>query len=916
MPRISLFLILGMFWLTQSANGAPPATPPISPEAREFFEKRIRPTLIEKCFSCHSDKKQMGGLRLDSRTALLKGGDSGPAFLPGQPDKSLLVQVVRRSGDVKMPPKDKDALDAGTVEALSDWVKVGAPWPLEGGDKSILSSVTEFRKKHWSLQPVQAVPLPTVKSAGWVRNPIDRFIQTKLEEKDLSPSPEADRRTLIRRLSLDLIGLPPTPEEVDAFVADPSPLAVENLVDRLLASPLYGERWGRHWLDIARYADTKGYVFQEERRYPYAYTYRDYVVESFNKDRPYDQFILEQLAADLLPLGADRRPLAAMGFLTLGRRFLNNIHDIIDDRLDVTMRGLQGLTVACARCHDHKYDPIPARDYYSLYGVFASSTEPRDLPLIENPSDTPQRLAFEKELGVREAAVKALLEQHRVELHAKFRTQIPAALVAVRREERRFGELNRALLARWRTYLEKKQKDPIWTAWHAFATLPASEFAAKAPALSASVASGKLTGAAIHPLIAQAFKDKAPTTLADVAARYGEVFKQIDTKWQGEKVKTPAGLPSADEETLRRVLYGPDSPVDVPLAEIDKLLDRDQRNKLAPLRAKVEQWKATGPGAPPRAMTLTEGAPFNPRVFVRGNPGNPGVVVPRQYVELVAGEGRKPFAKASGRLELAQTIASKDNPLTARVMVNRVWQWHFGQGLVRTPSDFGSRGELPSHPELLDWLANTFMENDWSVKKLHRLIVLSATYRQQTADNLKARGVDPENTLLWRMNRRRLEFEPLRDSLLAVAGRLEMQQGGAAVDITKSPYPARRSIYGFIDRQNLPGVFRTFDLASPDSSTAARHATTVPQQALFLMNSPFVLELARAFAARPDVVDLKTDEAKLDRMYKLAFGRHPDAEEMAVGLEFVRGVTAKGGPTGWEQYAQVLLLANEFAFVD
>jgi mono/diheme cytochrome c family protein len=731
------------------------------PQAVEFFEKNVRPLLAQKCWACHGQKKQQGGLRLDSRVALLKGSDSGPVVIAGQPDKSLLIRAVRREGDTPMPPKG--ALTAGEIDSLAAWVRLGLPWP-DPGTAATTSTVEDARRRHWAFRPVRKPALPAVRDAAWVRTPIDAFVRAGLEAKGLAPAPPADRVTLIRRLSFDLIGLPPTPEEVDAFLADPSSRAYEKLVDRLLASPHYGERWGRHWLDVARYADTKGYVFTEERRYPYAYTYRDWVIRAFNEDLPYDRFLVQQLAADLLPLGDDKRPLAAMGFLTLGRRFLNNQPDIIDDRIDVIMRGLQGLTVACARCHDHKFDPIPQRDYYSLYGVFASSVEPKELPPLPAPM-TPERATFEAELKKRTDAVEQFRAAHKAELAAG---------------------------------------------------------------------------------------------------------------------------------------------------------NRKFRDELKKLEKKAEEWRATAPGSPPRAMVLQDlPSPMTPHVFLRGNPNNPGPAVPRQFLEVLAGPSRQPFAQGSGRLELARAIASKDNPLTARVLVNRLWQHHFGQGLVRTPGNFGLRGEPPTHPQLLDWLAATFVEEGWSIKKLHRLILLSNTYRQASVADSRTVEADPENRLWGRMNRRRLEFEPLRDALLAAAGRLDPTAGGKAVELTTAPYATRRSVYGFIDRQNLPGLFRTFDFASPDASTPERHATTVPQQALFLMNSPFVVEQARHFAARPDVKDQPGDEARIRRMHRIAYGREAEPEEVALGLRFVAAAKAETGRLGpWEQYAQVLLLANEFAMVD
>jgi cytochrome c553 len=895
-------VVAALVWSGLAAPAASARQSKPSPAAIEHFEKNVRPLLLDKCVSCHGPKTKRGGLRLDSREAILKGGDSGPALLPGQPEKSLILKAVRRQGDVKMPPKE--TLPAAAVESIRQWINLGAPWPA--GAKIVKAGESE--KRHWSFQPVRRPAVPAVKTPTAARTPIDRFLLAKLQEKELTLSPEADRRTLIRRLTLDLTGLPPTPEEVDSFLADSRPDAYERLVDRLLASPAYGERWGRHWLDVARYADTRGYVFTEERRFPYSYTYRDYVIRSFNEDLPYDRFLVQQLAADQLLLGADRRSLAAMGFLTLGRRFLNNIHDIIDDRIDVVSRGLMGLTVSCARCHDHKFDPIPTRDYYSLYGVFASSVEPAELPLIISPDQVGGLTAFNKELQKRQAAVDEFLRKSHEEMLPLFRARASAYLLAAAEPVRRgggqsSGDFSRALLMRWRAYLAgaKKKHHPVLAPWLAFAALPKEEFAEKSAALAKSIAANADPNKPIPPLVAKAFEGAPPASLAEVAQRYENLFKEPD-------------------KAIRAVLEGPNAPTNVPLAEIERFLDRAQRNKLTPLRKRVEQWKATAPNAPPRAMVLNDApSPTNPRVLVRGNPNNPGVEVPRQFLEVLAGEKRQPFRKGSGRLELARAIADKDNPLTARVMVNRLWQHHFGEGLVRTPGDFGLRGEAPTHPELLDWLATEFVESGWSVKKLHRLILLSSAYRQKSDDVEKAAAVDPENRLLWRMNRRRLEFEPLRDSLLAVSGHLNRTMFGQPVDVTAPPFSPRRSIYGFIDRQNLPGLFRTFDLASPDTTTPKRHSTTVPQQALFLMNSPFVIEQARAFAARADVAEMKNDRDRIDRMHRIAYGRPAEGEEIELGLKFVRAATAEGSAaplSPWGQYAQVLLLANELAFVD
>jgi hypothetical protein len=554
------------------------------------------------------------------------------------------------------------------------------------------------------------------------------------------------------------------------------------LIDRLLASPHYGERQARHWLDLARYADTKGYVFTEDRNYPFAYTYRDWVVRAFNEDVPYDRFVTLQLAADRVN-PADKRDLAAMGFLTLGRRFLNNTPDIIDDRIDVTCRTFLGLTVGCARCHDHKYDPIPAADYYSLYGVFASSVEPKDLPLIGEVDRTPEVIAFETELKKREDEYNAF--------KAKLRT---AKLSAI----------------------------------------------------------GGVTG-----------------------------------------------------------------PASAALRDNERIFNRAERNQLQEQRKKIDAFQANSPVAPPRAMVLNDAPqPTEPYVFLRGNPGNHGPNVPRRFLSALSGPERKPFTDGSGRLELAKAIADPKNPLTARVLVNRVWAAHFGQGLVRTPSDFGTRSDPPTHPELLDWLAAEFVRGGSSVKKLHRLVMLSRTYRQSSEVPAEMAKQDPENRLLTHQNRRRLDFEAMRDGMLLVAGRFDPIVGGKPVDLFKEPFPRRRSVYGFIDRQNLPGTLRVFDFAGPDQHSPQRFTTTVPQQALFLLNSPFVIEQARALAARPEVAFRTQPEDKVRELYRAAYGRAPDADEATAALDFIRGVTTSSGLNCWEQMAQVLLLGNEFAFVD
>jgi mono/diheme cytochrome c family protein len=756
----------------------------LDPAVAEFFETQVRPVLANSCYGCHGPDKQMAALRLDSKAALLKGSDNGPVVVPGDPDKSVLIQAVRHSGAIKMPA-GKGKLPPGEIEALETWVKMGVPWP--GGEVSAAAlaaaksgeyTITPEQRSFWSFQPVRSYAPPKVKTKGWASSPIDLFVLAKLEARGLSPSKPADRRTLIRRATYDLHGLAPTPTEVDAFVKDTAPDAWAKVVDRLLASPRYGEKWGRHWLDIARYADTKGYVFVEDRRYEHAYNYRDWVIRAFNEDLPYDQFIVQQLAADRLLLQdamGDPRPLAAMGFLRVGRRFLNQQPDIIDDRIDTTMRGFQGLSTACARCHDHKFDPIPAKDYYSLYGVFANSVEPDPVPISPREISAPWQAHDQK---VRDAK-----NQHD-------------------------GTI-RAQVKRLREMLARNESLP----------------------------------------------DEVKSTLGGL--------REND-------------LPNGDQ-----------------MGKLEPSFEASARESLKSSSQNLEDLRKSYPRAPERAMTMADAPKLSTQhIFKRGNPGNRGEEAPRRFHAILSSGERPVWDKSSGRLELAQAIASKENPLTARVMVNRLWQHHFGAGIVRTPSDFGTRGDKPTHPELLDYLARQFMDGGWSLKKMHRSMMLSSTYKQSSGHNPKYFPRDPENLLLWRMNRRRLEFEDLRDSLLAAAGKLDATVGGPSVDLWQAPYSPRRAVYGTIERQNLPGIFRTFDFANPDSSSAQRFRTTVPQQALFLMNAQFVVEQAKHVASLPEVLGKADDAAQVRTLYYRLFGRTPSAQELALAQKYLQLASA------------------------
>jgi hypothetical protein len=909
-----LALVLGV--LVKTATAAD------DPAGLEFFESKIRPILVDSCYPCHSRQsaKVKGGLLLDTRQSLLKGGDTGPVIEPGDPEQSLLIKAVRYTNDnLRMPPKNKK-LAAAQIANLEAWVKMGAPDPR--APQTGVAKVETIRDKarsHWAFQPIREPKVPAVNNKRFVRTPVDNFILARLEAAKLSPSPMADKRTLIRRATFDLIGLPPTPGEVEAFEADKSPEAFAKVVDRLLASPRYGERWGRHWLDVARYADTKGYVFEEDRHYPYAYTYRDYVIRAFNEDLPYDQFIKQQIAADLLPDTGDRRSLAALGYLTLGRRFVNNIHDIIDDRIDVVCRGMMGLTVACARCHDHKFDPIPSRDYYSLYGVFASSMEPDQEPLLGIEAPQKAREEYLAEHKKRVVERDEFRQESERAMSAQLRSQSGDYLLAAYEAQRPAGKpdadavahahkLDPDMLRRWMSGLDRwrKTQQAIFAPWFAFAALAGNDFTNRARALAARFSANQDAALPVNPLVAKAFAGEPPTSMKDVAERYGKVFTEIEKSWQEDLTAAnwPAVtvLPEAPQEAVRQILYAADAPASLPRAEFDRLYDVPTGQKLRRLQRQIEELDASSPGAPPRAMALVDRPdPHDTHIFIRGNSDNQGPEAPREFLEVLSGPDRKPFQKGSGRLELAQAVASRNNPLTARVLVNRVWLHHFGSALVATPSDFGLRSEPPTHPELLDYLAARFMDGGWSIKDLHRLIMLSGAYQQGSENNDACAKVDPNNLLLWRMKRQRLDFEAMRDTLLAVSGKLDLTPGGHAVDIT-APDSTRRTVYGFVDRQNLPDLFRAFDFASPDTSSPRRFYTTVPQQALFFMNSPFVVQQAKSLVDRPDFNSAFTDQLRLGLLYQLAFQRDPSREEIEWAGQFVHtpaAAFAVAGATNW-----------------
>jgi len=850
--------------------------------ALDQFEKVIRPTLAAQCYACHSAATPVpqGGLLLDSAAGI------GKVVKAGDPDGSLLMRAIRYQDEqLRMPPGQ--ALPAETVAQFEAWIRAGAPLPAERPAEA------KAKPELWSLKRPQVSELPQVRDASWAGNDIDRFILSRLEKEGLQPSAEATKETLIRRAAFDLTGLPPTAEEIEQFVGDASPRAYGNLVDRLLASPRYGERWGRHWLDVARYADSVNDSVNAGQRFAWSYTYRDWVIGALNQDMPYDQFVRYQLAADRLK-GGDPKNLAALGFLRLGRDFPKSYPETVDDRIDATMRGFMGFTVACARCHDHKYDPIPTKDYYSLYSIFSNIRQPVELPLLGKPGkpSAHQRVYQERLSRIQQADHEYRARRH-AEMVEFFKTQTANYLVASNDAEGlsnpeveelvRDRQLNLYVLGRWRKYLEKSKEsdEPVFRLWHAAAAMPKGEFAAQWLTVRERVQGNSLVNAQVAT--------KQPTSLEDLAEEYAAVLKSHD---QAERFGDAAA------EQLRAVVRGSTSPADVPLDEFELIYTEGDSNNTRALRVRYNTMLAQSAydGAPPRAMAIEDVPNPEPvHVFLRGNPNNPGELAPPHFLSALGGSGKEPFQDGTGRLELAEAIISPENPLTARVIVNRAWMHHFGFGLVRTPSDFGFRGDLPTHPELLDYLAVKLVQNGWSLKKLHRLIMSSATYRQASANNEKARQVDPENQLLWRMNRQRLEIESVRDAMLAAAGRLDLTAGGLPFSLTALPSVPRRSVYGFIERGRIPSILSAFDFASPDQHAPMRFVTTVPQQALFFLNSPFVAEQARFVAARREVALAATHSAKIEQLYRFILGRAPQERELQAGLRFV---SQQGGTDG------------------
>ncbi|MBL4885159.1 MAG: PSD1 domain-containing protein [Planctomycetaceae bacterium] len=889
-----------------------------SAEQEAFFEKHIRPVLVEKCNSCHGEKKQWAELRLDSRRRMLKGGESGPAIVPGKSAESLIILAITHSDEASEMPPEEDKLLEEQIANFIKWVDMGSPWPASDSAEEELDYF-EQAKTHWAFQPVRKPAVPQLPGGFRSSNAIDHFIARKLKQANQKQSPVANPRTLLRRLEYDITGLPAEYKTVQEFSSHPSPENYAAQVDRLLGSVTYGQKWGRYWLDLARYADTKGYVFTEERRYPYAYTYRDYVIESLNQDLPYDQFIREQLAADLLPEKRNEKSLAALGFLTVGPRFLNRTPDIYDDRIDVTIRGLQGLTIACARCHDHKYDPLNMADYYALYGVFASSTEPAELPQIGLPVSKKAHEEYLKQVEKIENEIVAYNKKTAVKINQEIPKHFENYLIEVlKKAGHKKGvyqlddkyQVRRQVQAQWLRYLAARPvSDPVFGILVQLSKIKDEQFETSGQAELDKILQQVKDGAyAANEIVVARVQQTKLVHHFDLAKLYGKLSREALTDLAGK----PEGEQAAWKQ-LREAFDETGTPGAYTAENVTGVINRAERNVYNNLKKKINALTARSPGAPPRAMVLNDKPkPVTPVIFKRGNAGMRGDKVPRRFLEVLSSVRSEPFSdKSSGRLGLAQAISSPENPLTARVLVNRIWMQLIGKALVSETSDFGLRTAPPTHPELLDYLSAEFVAHNWSIKWLVREIVLSETYRQSSLANEAGLNADSENQLVWRMNRKRMTFEGMRDSMLFTAGLLNIDLNGQAESLEGKTPTHRRAIYGFIDRNNVSQLLRTFNVAGPSSSVSQRPRTTVPQQALFGMNSPFVMSLAESITKS---VDTKQTTPAIEQLYRKVYHRDPAPDETAWCKEFIESQTEN--KNAWQELAQALLLSNEFMFID
>ncbi|WP_169979859.1 DUF1553 domain-containing protein [Tautonia rosea] len=910
----------------------------IDGEEFEFFETKIRPVLVDKCYRCHSAEaeqagKLKGGLKLDDRDSLRLGGPSGPAVVPGDVDTSLLIDALRYEF-LQMPPEGK--LPDAIVNDFVTWVELGAPDPRENGRKPRTRSNLDIAagRNHWAYQRPQAVRAPEVNDTSWPLNEIDRFILSQLESAGLHPVSEADRGTLIRRLSYDLIGVPPTPNEVQSFLRDNSPTAYEDLVDRLIASPHFGERWGRHWLDVARFGESltlRGLVLKE------AWRYRDYVIKAFNEDMPFDQFVREQISGDLLEgttLDDRRRQIIATAFLVLGNTNLEEQDkeqlrmDLVDEQIETIGKALLAQTISCARCHDHKFDPIPTADYYALAGILSNAKAMNhanvsqwiEVPLPMDPGRESAILAYEKSISDLENRIEELRSKTKIADMTKqvlSVTEVPGIVVDDEHAARvgdwktstysgnyiGLGYLhddNQGKGEKTLTFLPQLPMADVFEVWIAY-----SHGASRAQAVPVTILSAE--GESIHTVDMR----KVPS----IEGRFASLG-EFRFEANGQAYVQISNQNTQGHVTVDAVVWMPSNAVN----SFDHSTSSAHQS-LSRLESELKELKEHGPRRD-RAMSVIEEAEIrNQKVHIRGSVHNLGKEVPRGFLKIASSAETSLLPEdESGRRQLADWIVSKENPLTARVLVNRVWYWLMGEGLVPTVDNFGTTGDVPSHPELLDTMAVRFMDEGWSVKSLIREIVLSRTYRLSSDTNPVTEDVDPDNRLRWRMNRRRLDAESIRDSMLQVSGELDCRMCGPSfpksivADYGFESKSMRRSVYEPVFRNALPEVFEVFDFADPSMVVGRRNSSTVSTQALFLMNHPFVIEQSRLTAKRLMDGNSHNTADKIVRAYQLILGRLPTDQEQEIALEFFNQVT-RPEHEGWALFVQALFGTVDFRYV-
>lgn len=1004
------FCLWLMIIVTVSLQAAEPTR-----EQIEFFENEIRPLLVKHCYECHSDEKKLEGeLRVNGRAALLHGGASGPAVVPGRPKESLMIEAVQYRS-LEMPPNGK--LPQSDIDKLVRWVEMGLPWPKEetadatGARASKSFSISDDQRTHWAFQPIENPPLPVAKEADWNRNPIDQFLSSRWQVEGIPPNELADRGTLLRRVTYDLTGLPPTVEELHQFLSDESPSAWEHVVNRLLASPHYGERWGRHWLDVVRYADTSGNP--SDHPVPDAYKYRNYVIESLNKDKPYDQFLREQYAGDLLAREAPPEQfeelVTATGQLAIARRFGFNDTNFLDfhltmhDLLDTMGQSVLGLTIGCARCHDHKFEPISAKDYYALYGIFSSSrfTFP-GAEEVKHPKDLVPAIPPEQASQRRHERKRQLADLDR---------QIAEMAFPLLNLEGNFEGIQ-AIPTTWKHDAEVE-----------LATNSSSPFTNVFPQGTQAV---QLPNSAKNLGIRRPVSVQTPETLTpfhfnidfrnvggesggdgyyrialdhpengfsaavelfvnarQLAVREGDRFREIApltlSTWYNLQVqvnwheKQFSGVLSdgTDQWKFESLPFNPhwdgianswvvdghvpgdqnprplrqldhffiqDSPF-LPANETISLTDaklQERRQQLREPVARLRQEREALAQQPvyPTVYGVQEGTPANTRLQFRGEPGRLGEEVPRGFLEILGGEQLPENCQESGRRQLAEWLTAPENPLTARVMVNRIWFYHFGQGIVATPNDFGIRGAPPTHPELLDWLATRFQQQGYSIKAMHRLILNSRAYQLASSSDSKSREKDPDNTLFWHHNRRRLDAESLRDTWLFLSRELDSTVGGP------HPFPAeptwrfsqhnpfdavypsnQRTVYLMTQRIKRHPFLALFDGPDPNATTGKRELTTTPSQALFMMNNEFLHQRSQVYAQRL-LTEFPEEQDQIVQLYEEAYTRRPTATELDTAHRFRTQYREKIPEdsnrlsAGLAAYVRVILSSNEFLYMD